>query len=579
MNLPAPADTVSGLQLLRQRQICVEKNELLKMENASPEHQAGDASPATATANFNGWWVADLPFVPLAKIASYLSENDRNNLGKTCTQLRNKLIARGIIEHPTISLTPWLTVELDRQGSSRLRTYGQHNRLMKYYLREDLLRIWAPKEDGIWRREAVFPCDLHYFYHEDTLFIPRHFYKTDGYLLFIFHRNAHGAWSETQRLNFNDLYNLPDSEIDEYPSREHISNIKFSPDNRSLASMSATKRVAILGQGFDGKWQHQGQFQPAHEMLFSHDSHHIALIFNEEIHLMSKNDNGLWVGSGAIDMDYGPEHTAFSPDNRHFVTFFIDGGTDSKDAAINPDEFYVMVGGLNRRGQWSKKMRINKIPRWPTQYYIFLTEFSPDGKHLVVGTETDFEVWTLNDDNWVLSRPGAAVFDQNRGYWTLKNNSVVEFISNDEFMLFSTREASLWMLNSSGSWSCSLVFPYVKSTRPLVSPDGNTIFTQNRSASAELWLRRDGWEKLSINYTVEQVIFNDDSSLLAMKCDNLLIIFRKSTRGYWKEKCQLKLDGDFKSCSFSKCGRTITIHYKCDTRLFMTHLRITENND
>ena len=546
---------------------------------SSPEHQAGDASPATATANFNGWGVADLPFVPLAKIASYLSENDCNNLGKTCTKLRDKLIARGIIEHPTISLTPWLTVELDRQDSSRLRTHGQHNRLMQRYSNEKLLRIWAPKENGIWHREAVLPCDIDYYYHDDTLFIPRHFYGTDGYLLFIFHRNDHGVWSETQRLNFNDLYNLPDSKIGKYPTFEYIVNITFSPDNRSLASNSATNRVALLGQGFDGKWQYQGRFRPAQKVLFSYDSHHIALIFDEQIHFMSKNDNGLWVDSGEIDMDYCPEHWAFSPDNRHFVSFFTDGGIDSNDAPIEPDGFYVMVGELNRWGQWSEKMRINKIPEWGTQYFVFLAEFSPDGRHLVVGTETDFEVWTLNDDNWVLSRPGAAVFDWDRGYWALNNRSAVKFISNVEFMLFAIQEASLWMLNSSGSWSRSLVFSYAECTMPLVSPDGNTIFTQNRSASAELWLRRDGWEKLAIDYLVEQVIFNDDSSLLAMKCDDLLVIFRKSTRGYWKEKCQLKLDGHLKSYSFSKCGRTITIHYECGTRLFMTHLRISENND
>ena len=546
---------------------------------SSPEDQTGDASPSTVTANFNGWGVADLPFVPLAKIASYLSENDRNNLGKTCIKLRNKLIARGIIEHPTISLTPWLTVELDRQDSSRLRTYGQHNRLMQYYSCEKLLRIWAPKEDGIWQREAVFPCDFRYFYHDDTLFIPEHFHDSDGYLLFIYHRNDHGVWSETQRLNFNDLYNLPDSKIDKYPSSEYIFNMTFSPDNRSVACESATNRVALLGQGSDGKWQHQGRFRPAHQVLFSHDSHHIALMFNEQIHFMSKNDNGLWVGSGEIDMDYCPEHMAFSPDNRHFVTFFIDGGTDSDEAPITPDGFYVMVGELNRWGQWSEKMRINKIPERGTQYYVFLTKFSPDGKHLVVGTETDFEVWTLNDDTWALSRPGATVFDWDRGYWTLDNNSVVEFISNVEFMLFGIQEAALWMLNSSGSWSRSLVFSYADYTEPLVSPDGNTIFTQNRSAGAELWLRRDGWEKLAIDYMVEQLRFNDDSSLLAIRCDNLMVIFRKSARGYWKEKCQFKLDGHLKSCSFSKCGRTITIHYECGTRLIMTHLRITENND
>ena len=546
---------------------------------ARPEDQTGDASPATVTANFNGWGVADLPFVPLAKIASYLSENDRNNLGKTCIKLRNRLIAGGIIEHPTISLTPWLTVEIDRQNYSRLRTFGQHNRLMKYYSHERLLRIWAPKEDGIWRREAVFPCNIPYFYHDDTLFIPRHLNDTGGYLLFIFHRNDHGVWSETQRLNFNDIYHLPDSKIDKYRAFELISNITFSPDTRTLACNAATNRVALLGQGFDGKWQHQGRFQPAQKVLFSHDSHHIALIFDEQINFMSKNDNGLWVDSGEIGMDYCPEHMAFSPDNRHFVSFFIDGGTDSDDAPIEPDYFYVMVGGLNQWGQWSEKMRISKFPEGGTQYYVFLTEFSPDGRHLVVGTETDFEVWTLCDDTWALSRPGATVFDWNRGYWILDNHSVVQFISNVEFILVGTREASLWTLNSSDSWSRSLVFPYVEHTVPLVSPDGNTIFTQNRSAGAELWLRRDGWEKLAIDYTVEHVIFSDDSSLLAMECDNLLIIFRKSTRGYWKEKCQLKLDGHHKSYSFSKCGRTITIHYKCGTRLFMRHLRITENND
>ena len=552
----------------------------LTVHFSSPEHQAGDALPATATANFNGWGVADLPFVPLAKIASYLSENDCNNLGKTCTKLRDKLIARGIIEQPTINLTSWLTVELDRQGSSRLRTHGQHNRLMQRYSNEKLLRIWAPKEDGIWHREAVLPCDIDYYYHDDTLFIPRHFRDTDGYLLFIFHRNDHGVWFETQRLNFHDLYNLPDSKIDKYPSFEYIFNVTFSPDNRSLASNSATNRVALLGQGFDGKWQHQGRFQPAHKVLFSHDSHHIALMCDEQINFMSKNDNGLWVGSGEIDMDYCPEYMAFSPDNRHFVAFFIDAGTDSDDAPIEPDNFYVTVGGLNRWGQWSEKMRINKIPDWRTQYYTFLTGFSPDGRHLVVATETDFEVWTLNDDNWVLSRPGTVVFDWHIGrLWILDNDSVVEFISNVEFMLFGIWEASLWMLNSSGSWSRSLVFSYAEHTKPLVSPDGNTIFTQNLSTGAELWLRRDGWEKLAIDYMVEQVHFNDDSSLLAIKCYKLLVIFRKSARGYWKEKCQLKLDGDLKSYSFSKCGRTITIHYKCDTRMFMTHLRITQNND
>ena len=39
MNLPIPANTVSHLQLLRQMQVCVEENELLKQENASLKHQ------------------------------------------------------------------------------------------------------------------------------------------------------------------------------------------------------------------------------------------------------------------------------------------------------------------------------------------------------------------------------------------------------------------------------------------------------------------------------------------------------------------------------------------------------------
>ena len=39
MNLPIPANTVSHLHLLRQIQVCVEENELLKQENISLKHQ------------------------------------------------------------------------------------------------------------------------------------------------------------------------------------------------------------------------------------------------------------------------------------------------------------------------------------------------------------------------------------------------------------------------------------------------------------------------------------------------------------------------------------------------------------
>ena len=546
----------------------------------SPEHseRAGEFMPTTVPANFHGWWITRLPQIPLVTIANYLSVNDRNNLGKTCVKLRENLIASGIIERPTISPTSWLTVELDRVGYP-LHPNECHNRLMQTYPIESVLRIWAPGEDGIWRREAAFPCRSEYLYHDDILFIPRGFYDEGGYLLLIFQRSDHGVWSETQRLNFNDLYNLPDSEIDTFPSLERITEITLSPDHRSLACRTAKNTVALLGLGIDGKWQHRGRFQYAHKEQFSHDGHHVALNLDGSIFFMSKNDDGLWVNNGEICLDSEPDKMEFSSDNRHFVTYFTDAGEDSDSASIELDLFFVIVAGLSQQGRWSEKMRINKLPEQQSQDFTLLTKFSPDGKHLVVGTSTDFEVWTLNDNKWVLSRQGAIEFSPNRGYGLLDDYSFVEFISNFEFILFGAEDASLWTQTPSGSWSSSLVFPCGDNTVPVTSPDGNTIFNQKRSASAELWSRRDGWEKLTIDYPVEHAHFNNDSSLLAMSCDNRLIIFRKSISGCWQEKCQLKIDGEIYRHSFSQCGRTINVHYRRGTRSFMTLWRIAQDND
>ena len=546
----------------------------------SPEHseRAGGYMPTTVAANFHGWWITRLPQIPLVTIANYLSVNDRNNLGKTCVKLRKNLITSGIIERPTISLTPWLTVELDRVGYP-LHTNGCHNRLMQTYSIESVLRIWAPGEDGIWRREAAFPCGIKYLYHDDILFIPRGFDDEGGYLLLILQRSGDGVWSETQRLNFNDLYNLPDSEIDTSPSLETITEITLSPDHRSLACRTAKNTVALLGLGIDGKWQHRGRCQYAQQEQFSHDGHHVALSWGGVIFIMSKNDDGLWVHNGEICLDSEPDKMEFSPDNRHFVTYFTDAGEDSDSASIELELFFVIVAGLRHQGRWSEKMRIDKIPARQSQDFTFLTKFSPDGKHLVVGTSTDIEVWTLNDNKWVLARRGATAFSPNRGYGLLDDFSIVEFISNVEFILFGAEEASLWTQTPSGSWSSSLVFPNCDNTLPVASPDGNTIFYQNRSASAELWSRGDGWEKLTIDYPIEQAQFNNDSTLLAMRCDNRLIIFSKSTSGCWQEKCQLKIDGEIYRYCFSQCGRTINAHYRRGSRPFMTLWRITQDND
>lgn len=546
----------------------------------SPEHseRAGEYMPTRVSANFHGWWITRLPPIPLVTIANYLSVNDRNNLGKTCVKLRKNLIASGIIERPTISLTPWLTVELDRVGYP-LHTNGCHNRLMQIYAVESVLRIWAPSEDGIWRREAAFPCRTDYLYHDDILFIPRGFDDEDGYLLFIFQRSGDGVWSETQRLHFNDLYNLPGSEIDTSPSLECITEITLSPDHRSLACRTAKNNVALLGLGIDGKWQHRGRCQYAQKEQFSHDGHHVALSWGGSVFIMSKNDDGLWVNNGEICLDSEPDKMEFSPDNRHFVTYFTDAGEDSDSAPIELDLFFVIVAGLGQQGRWSEKLRIDKVPERQSQDFTLLTKFSPDGRHLVVGTSTDFEVWTLNNNKWTLSRRGATEFSPNRGYGLLDDHSVAEFISNFEFILFGAKEASLWTQTPSGSWSISLVFPYVDNRLPVASPDGNTIFNQNQPASAELWTRRDGWEKLTIDYPVEHAKFNNDSSLLALSCDNRLIIFKKSISGCWQEKCQLKIDGEIYSYSFSQCGRTVNFHYRRGTRSFMTLWRIIQDNN
>ena len=534
---------------------------------SSPE-RAGDT--VVSTANFNGWHIAYLPTIPLVKIASYLSENDRNNLAKTCVKVRENMIISGIIEHPTISITPWLTVELNRKDFSHLHTFGQPDRLMRYYPIDQLLRIWTPKEDGIWHREAAIPGNQDYFYHDDMLFIPWRFNNTGELSLSIFQRNDHGVWSGIQQLNYNELYHLPDSQIHNFTSFQSIYNITLSPDNRSLACLETTNKVALFGQGIDGRWQYRGQFQYAQRVLFSPDSRHIALLSNEYIPFMSKNDNGLWVLTGGIHANYCHDEMEFSPDSRHFVTCFSEIRSHSE--YTESGLFRLILVGLNQQSQWSEKMRTNKVSQWG-----FMARFSPDGSHLVIGTDTGFEVWARNDeDMWELSY---ITSDRDRDYWTPHDGSYIKFISSFEFMLPGTHGTSLWKKNPSGSWSNSLIFPYTFGATPLVSPDGNAICISKWPANAELWVRGDEWKKMAIDHIVEAAFFNDDSSLLAMSCGKQLIIFGKSTSGCWREKCQFTVAGDMTSFSFSKCGRTITVHYKSRTRLFMTHLRITQNND
>ena len=537
----------------------------------TPPEQAGDT--VASTANFNGWHIAYLPAIPLVKIASYLSENDCNNLAKTCVKVRENMIISGIIEHPTISITPWLTVELNRKYFSHLYTFGQPDRLMRYYPLDQLLRIWAPKEDGIWHREAAIPGTRNYFYHDDRLFIPWPVSDTGGVLLFVFQRNDHGVWSKIQQLTYNEIYHLPDSQIHNLTPFRSIFNITLSPDNRSMACLVTSDRVALLGQGVDGRWQYRGQSEYATKVLFSPDSRHIALTFTVNTCFMSKSDNGLWVLTGRIHSDHCHSNMEFSPDSRHFVTCFSERRSDSEYTESNL--LYLILVGLNQQSKWSEKMRTNKVSQWGV-----MTRFSPDGSHLVVGTDTGFEVWARNDeDMWELSY---ITSDRDRGYWMPHKSSVIKFISSFEFMLPGTHGTSLWKKNPSGSWSNSLIFPYTFGATPLVSPDGNAICISKWPANAELWARRDEWKKMTIDHIVNKAFFNDDSSLLAMICDKHLIIFGKSTSGCWREKCQLTVGGDVTSFSFSKCSRTITVHYKCRTgrtRLFMTHLRITQNND
>ncbi|MGO0308368.1 hypothetical protein ACTL6P_17540 [Endozoicomonas acroporae] len=380
-----------------------------------------------------------------------------------------------------------------------------------------------------------------------------------------------GAWVEQQQMTTGDVF--PQCKY------KYISNIYLSPDARSLVCINRGRAGAILGRGTDGQWVNKGNISTNynHTLLFSADSKNLVLYHRSRITVMGQADDESWsrtadiiVEDRADDLELTPNdnkmseyelnlEVVFSPDNRHFATWLSD---DFDADAVRRDYFFVAIFALGPEGHWCEKKRIIKTCNPPSYYYHLKPNFSPDGRFLIITTQVSLDIWELNtDDQWL---PAVQEKYQCGG-------GTIHFSADPcEFIRKRWRCVTIWRKAASGMWGRAQTFPAESLTK--VSPNGETIVCNDPAGHTDIYQRKPvgelcakpagEWVRQRIEFSVEQVGFNQEGYLLAVVPEtdsHSLILFGLTADGSWLERDCLQTETRIAKFCFSPCSRTLLV--------------------
>ena len=450
--------------------------------------------------------------------------------------------------------------------------------------------ILAPDRDGHWVSKAEikhdnFDCFGHQ--HADhILFVPQsvpvsygsagffHYdYSGEEHLLSVYEcRND--SWVEQQQLTTGDVFPQCESKF--------MTSMHLSPDARSLVCINMGRAGAILGRGADGQWVNRGSIETGrnHSLLFSADSKHLVLYDGSFITVMGKADDESWSQTGNIivkdpddDLKLTPSgdkvseyefdlQVLFSPDNRHFATWFEDAGEDCYDADIRRDYFFVVIFAPGPEGQWREKQRIIKTCDCPSRYYDIKPDFSPDGRCLIITTEDGLDIWELNtDDQWLPSVQEPPPCGGGMIHFSV---DPYEFIRNRWGCV------TIWHKAESGMWGRTQTFPAESLTK--ISPSGETIVCNDPAGHTDIYQRKSvgelcgesavEWVRQRIEFSIKKADFNQEGYLLAVVPEtntHSLILFGLMADGSWQEKTRLQTENRIVKFCFSPCSRSLQV--------------------
>ncbi|WP_257295490.1 WD40 repeat domain-containing protein [Endozoicomonas sp. YOMI1] len=484
-----------------------------------------------------------------------------------------------IIDATALTLIPGESVNLD----SDLRCFlNDQPRMILADRVEGYIDILTPDRHGQWCRTNEIKCDNFCDFDQQRadhiLFVPQEvpvslgsylgplYYKYSGEeLLLSVYKCQDGYWIEQQQLTTGDVF--PQGR------EKYFHDLYLSPDISSLVCINRGRHGAILGQAADGQWVNKGNIATGlnHNLLFSGDSRHVALWDGSFITLMGKADDGSWSETGKINVldsdiemklraggdieceDEFAIQLAFSPDNRHFATWF-DYSEDGFNSAVARDNYFVIIAALGQDGKWYEKQRIIKTCEPPTGYYTLEPAFGPDGRRLIITSDDGVDIWELNsEDQWL-----PAAQEQH----CCSAGSVHFSVNPDEFVSITGGRIAVWHRAASGIWAETQIFAAESLTR--VSPDGGTIVCNEPSGHTDIHQRQPSgeWVSQRIEFSIKDGCFNQESCLLAVVPSpetDRLILLGMNADGIWQEKARLQSENPIHSFCFSQCSRSIHV--------------------
>lgn len=460
-----------------------------------------------------------------------------------------------------LTLTKCFEIHNNRSSSHLNENF---NRILEV-LEEDKINIWIANSNGTWEMETTID-GCHYGnkygsqHDANLLLVPR---SKLGKEMHIWERNLQGAWVMTQHMRFEDI-GFADTVAPFHwfteMAAKNIKDIFFSHDARSALCRSVTSSV-ILGRDPDGKWSFKGTTPLGHEVYFSEDSKHIAILYDFHIFFMS-SQNDRWEKSGKLVFDISIEkhQVQFSPDNKHLVAWFDYAGNDDCYVFLTRDDFHIKIASYDGQ-RWSEQEKIIEKTASPCCSVRLIAEFSRDGQHLLLCTRDEIKVWTLSSDNtWSKTTQYDRFFQiESESFY---NDPIVRFTMNPrKIMLVIYGCFGVFDLAENGLLTSSITIDCCDEFCPVISPDGNSVICQNQSQDGEIWQRHEGrgWEKQITDQPFEVAKFNHGGYLLALKNNDTLILLGLTGGSTWHRKAHLSAEGTIKDFSFSPCDRFIII--------------------
>ncbi|WP_257280831.1 F-box protein [Endozoicomonas sp. ISHI1] len=452
--------------------------------------------------------------------------------------------------------------------------------------------ILTPGPDGQWVREAEIKHDSPVKYgHQQAdhiLFVEqpsalsiggvpfRYNYTGKEHFLSVYERK-NNSWVEQQ---------LTSGEIFPECKDRHIIGMYLSPDARSLVCINMNYAVAILGRGADGQWINKGNINTIlRHRLFSADSNHFVLYSGPRIKVMSRADDGSWSQTGDIVVTDPPDDlketpsgekvsnfefdldVVFSPDNRHFATWFEEVGNDSHHNDIQQRYLFVVIFARDPQGQWREKKRIIECCNRPTRYFALKPQFNLDGRLLIITTPESIDIWELTDDQWHKAAQ--------KEPWS--GGGDIQFsLDPCEFIRSCNQSVTIWRKAASGMWGETQTFP--AESLVVKSPSGETIVCNDPAGHTDLYQRKPfaepfgqpfgetaavEWVNQRIEFSIIGADFNGEGCLLAVvpkTATHSLILFGLTADGSWLERARLQTEGRIYKFRFSPCSRNLQVH-------------------